>query len=296
MYSSILTNPEYLRTSCSFYLTKNMAQNHVLIVGSRKTKKLTIVKDIFGVSDFSSFLDKNAKSHAGLIISNGKIVCKYYTADINIFVDEVQPTLESYDEWLVEFQNFQMKELRDSIQGIILTLRVEILSRHLDQFTQSLQHISDLLDSEYIENHTGDNEFQWSGFKVVVGIVSEDSSGVDDSWLEKLEEKIPETGFDFVIKKGDSPFACDSCTASGSGDELKAIVQSTQWPEMRLINNKRDKSFRVSETTDEFVANFDEVVSSLHNAKNSASHISNEDEKSVYVKTKVAELLDKLNI
>ena len=50
---------------------------------------------------------KNTETHAGIIIPNGKIASKYYTADIDIFIDEVKPTFKSYKEWLDEFGGVQ---------------------------------------------------------------------------------------------------------------------------------------------------------------------------------------------
>lgn len=275
---------------------RSMTKNYVLIVGSRKTKKLTIVQTVFGVNDLSSSLDKNTETHAGIIIPNGKIASKYYTADIDVFIDEVKPTFKSYKEWLDEFGGVQMKELRDSIQGLIITSNVQVLSKHLKQLTSKLQFISDLLDKEYIGNHHDDNCFQWTGFKVVVAFVSENSGQVTGSHLKKLEDEILGAGFDFVVKRSTSSLMSEGNEETDIMDELKAIVETTRWPEMRLVNENEAKSPQVPETTEKLVTNLDEIVSSLDKAKETASHISNYDERNAYVKEKVDELLRKLNV
>lgn len=261
-----------------------MEHNQVLIVGERDTKKLTIAKDVFGVVNAEGYIDRNS-DNPGIIIDSGHLQTKYYEADIGLFIDEIHQ--DAYNKWIEEFLSDSMKELRDYLSGIIITMRIDELLDHLDAFTELFERISNQLDSEYITMHPESDMFQWQGFKVIVCPFP-----TRQEEITICEDQLLMTGFDFVVY-GDNREGQNSVDGSGElygESRLHSIVESNRWPvetEFRPSDHVADPDYHARKLMTD--------LSLLEDAKLEASKIEDPEERRKYADKVIADILKSEN-
>ncbi|QPG76050.1 hypothetical protein FOA43_003436 [Brettanomyces nanus] len=248
--------------------------NQVLIVGSRKTKKLTIAKKIFHASKLDHYA-----SHSGIIITGLPVETRYYKAEVRLFIDEVSESkFAGYQEWFEQFQDTDMKELRDSIGGLIITVDMKCLDNDLSKFSEQLEQITGQMDDEFLEGSEDDKKFQWEGFKVVIGVKNGEYA-IAEAQMSDIEYSILAAGFLFI-----------SVNENNEGlEQLVSVIENNQWPSMERKSITKPQ-IKIEDNSQELGI----LLERIRRAKLLASSIDDKERKETYAKTAMEELMKDL--
>lgn len=257
------------------------AHNQVLIVGSRNTKKIAIAQNVFNVRNIARYISGNQANAEGIIIKDGHLDTKYYSAQIGLFIDSIKkPTIEGYCDWLKEFEGAEARELRDYLSGIIITCKQSVIESNMEQFTTELIKLSDQLDSEFCSLSPKGDEFQWNGFKVVVGIPEEED-------VKLNEDQFLTTGFEFISYESDQE----------STGKLTEAVQNIRWPQMNLkkqnINHRKVKADDLD--VDSFVNALSVNIDRVRKMKETANGIRDDDARRKYANDQAERTMNNLS-
>lgn len=188
--------------------------NQVLVIGSSKSGKLTLVESIFEKS--VSSLPENLESHSGLILDDLKVTNKYMETIVGIWVDEYnkrdeQPSVSGFKEWCDELLSDELEEVREAIKGIIFTFHPRDPIEYIEKAAEQLTTLVDEL--------FGDD---WSGIKLAVAI-EKSVRVLDQEELLRLEDIWLPNGFEFVW------FEEPNGDMKNGVDRVKEIFENNQW-------------------------------------------------------------------
>ncbi|ODV87067.1 hypothetical protein CANARDRAFT_26500 [[Candida] arabinofermentans NRRL YB-2248] len=276
-----------------------MGNNQILIAGGPKTNKLTLLKEIFQVKDLQNYIDEDSENHSGIIVDNVKVHTKYYKTVIGAFVDEFNDSsIEAHQLWLADFRSEQMRELRDYIQGIIITMDLNMSLQDIRDIVSELETLSDQLDEEFLERSNDEDNFQWNGFKVVVG-TTKLGYELDQDKLLEIEDLILGSGFEFIWYEDNRPANTDGDTFGKK--RLLEIVENNEWRDLDLLKkmpteSKEAKDNQLVDTMTPLLSednendpstdptqDLDRVINKLRQAKLNVSKINSRDSKEEYV-------------
>lgn len=197
----------------------NMLPNHILILGPSNSGKLRIASHITG-DEPDEVPDS---SHCG-IIQRTSISTKYYTMDLSILIDEYPETkskdhsqedqLKALANWVDEFKGDDCKELRDVLDGVIITIDETIAEEILNE----ISNLRDLI-------RKGQDAF------VCV---------VDMKGSDEVEDIVILNGFEYI--RFDESGKNEYNEAIGK-DRLTELIQTHEWLEMErspLTDDKTD--------------------------------------------------------
>ncbi|KAH3668821.1 hypothetical protein OGAPHI_002576 [Ogataea philodendri] len=157
--------------------------NRILVTSQVGLDKLQLLEDVSLIGDVNSLEDG---TQSGIIVENVAIETKYYKSKVSIFVDEYQ----SSKEWFDELKSTEARELRDELQGIVVCIDCQqTTEKELQSLSELLESLALQLDDEYTEHN---EELQWDGFKIVVGLNGELSNvPYEDIFITSGAEYIP---------------------------------------------------------------------------------------------------------
>lgn len=271
-----------------------MIPNNVLILGAPGTGKIRVAQHIS--QDFNTDEISDA-SHSG-IIYNTTLETKYYSLKLNLLVDEYpekrslikkdDDILEHLDIWLGDFLLEDFRELRDALDGLVLTLDV---NGPLSQAEKTLEAVSTMrakLDEE---------QGLWHGFIAIVGI--------NEGPIETVEDAVISAGLEFVHfdRSGTNEYR----EAIGK-DRLKEIFDTHEWSNMDLKGpsqyeaNKTDKMKEMTrgllddeesaeKGSNSLLADFDTLLLKLHIAKESVKDME-QSQKEAYVNSVIDDVIN----
>ena len=171
-------------------------------------------------------------SQSGLTLENVHIETKYYTVDVDVFIDEPDiDTIEGYKTWIDELMSDEMRELRDHVQCIIIILPHWFTENELDTINLVGDHLADLLDSEHKSSHN--THLLWDGDLYLTRIdhnnLTEEAKNCQRN-IQCVEWR------DMLLKT----LAAGNATAASSAASVEVHVQQMQ-SALNAFNAARDK-------------------------------------------------------
>lgn len=154
--------------------------NRILLFGPKTFDKRNFIESI--LDENKVFQDKMTDtSQAGLILENLTLKSKYYTANIVVFIDEPdEDNVMCYQTWLTELLDSETRELRDTLQLIILVFKNKT---EYELCQPLINKLNAMMDDE--------NPPQWDGETVIVLADSvdhvEEESECEHDWLSLSE-------------------------------------------------------------------------------------------------------------
>ncbi|KAI5955201.1 IRC6 [Candida jiufengensis] len=245
----------------------SMDSNFILIVGPPNSGKLRISKLIQGIKDdkISETREHNSTdSHSGLIHKT-KITTKYYTSNVDIFIDEIpskrtpifseDDKINALKKWCNEFFSPEMESLVESLDGIIFTINIK---------DDSLEYADELLNVVH-RVKTLSNE---DNLLAVVATTPKGSNGWDKRYFDEIEDIFIEHGFEFIDfdKQGKNEYK-----ESQGKDRIVELIECHEWRYMELIK-KTNSEETENEVKEE--KSLDELLVKLNEAKEHAKHLS----------------------
>ncbi|KAA8916886.1 hypothetical protein TRICI_001005 [Trichomonascus ciferrii] len=201
-----------------------MGRNRILIVGEGKTGKLV-------------------ESHSGLT-QPYRIENKYYTADLDIWVDEFEGK-DGLDEWVETFCSEEAKEVRDAIGGLIYTFdpRHPEWYEHTEKFSQFVE----LLETELWEGvclavsrghcRKGD-ELMELGFEHVNQLADATNQFGERDGIERIKEALE--GYEWTSIPEDEP-AVDEGEGHLEEGNIIDDIKNLKYNEPMLKDDERDQ-------------------------------------------------------
>lgn len=143
-----------------------MANSSILMCGQRGFDKRAFVNKVCSNecinTEVNGIVQCLTDSQSGLTLENVHIDTKYYSVDVDVFIDEPDiDTIEGYKTWIDELMSDEMRELRDHVQCIIIILPHWLTEDELDTINLVGDHLADLLDSEHKSSHN--THLLWDG-------------------------------------------------------------------------------------------------------------------------------------
>lgn len=143
-----------------------MANSSILMCGPRGFDKRAFVNKVCSNecinTEINGIVQCLTDSQSGLTLENVHIETKYYSVDVDVFIDEPDiDTIEGYKTWIDELMSDEMRELRDHVQCIIIILPHWFTENELDTINLVGDHLADLLDSEHKSSHN--THLLWDG-------------------------------------------------------------------------------------------------------------------------------------
>ena len=171
-------------------------------------------------------------SQSGLTLENVHIETKYYTVDVDVFIDEPDiDTIEGYKTWIDELMSDEMRELRDHVQCIIIILPHWFTENELDTINLVGDHLADLLDSEHKSSHN--THLLWDGDLYLTRI---DHSNLTEE-VKNCQRNVQCVEWrDMLLKT----LAAGNATAASSSASVEVHVQQMQ-SALNAFNAARDK-------------------------------------------------------
>jgi hypothetical protein len=171
-------------------------------------------------------------SQSGLTLENVHIETKYYSVDVDVFIDEPDiDTIEGYKTWIDELMSDEMRELRDHVQCIIIILPDWYTENELDTINIVGDHLADLLDSEHKSSHN--THLLWDGDLYLTRIdhnnLTEEAKNCQRN-IQCVEWR------DMLLKT----LAAGNATAASSSASVEVHVQQMQ-SALNAFNAARDK-------------------------------------------------------
>lgn len=256
--------------------------NNVLIVGPPHTGKVSIAQLV--TKDFDSSSISN-ETHSGLVYQH-TITTKYFTANINILVEEYPNSrkktlapgeiLHYLQTFSTEFAKDEFKDLRDELDGIVFTI-------DLDQFKDMDLNLA-LQQFENVKNLFQDQDL----FYAVVGNCPNHSSEA----LEEIEDEIIQFGFEFldISKLGINEFK-----ERIGKDRLLELFESHDWAALDVVPSVNLHADNVSEMTESLLERepiaFDKLLDKIKAERERAKNF-NPEEKERLVKEFVRDIMD----
>jgi hypothetical protein len=238
-----------------------MERNRILIIGARKSGKLTLVKQLTSSLPFIP----DGCGHGGLshelMIKN-----KYYSAQVGIWIDE----FESAEQWVDEFSSEEAKEVRDVLGVVLYTFNPKEVA--LEHEFKQLARFIEVLDSE-----------NWDGVALAAS-----KGKLEDSDLEDL---LFEVGLEYVnllSEESDGEKdgvgrvkdAIETFPWGGSGEETEFDGEANE-EVLRDIMKSMSKPILEDDVVDDGdekkVDDFEGFLQKLQNVRQNAKGISDED-------------------
>ncbi|KAL6451749.1 IRC6 Increased recombination centers protein 6 [Candida maltosa Xu316] len=275
-----------------------MIPNHILILGSPNSGKLRIAKLILHEDDSIPEVRED-ETHSGIIVKTS-VVTKYYSSKLNILIDEYpenrstefkdeeEEKLSQLKQWYTEFKSPEFAELREVLDGIVLTFN--LVSDSLTFIEQALNVVED------IRSVFTDDESQWDGFLLIVGSVPEGKESVIDK--EDVEDLVISHGFEFAYL---NEAGVDEYKEKLGSDRIVEVMQSHEWSHMDLVKSKPEdyeksktskiESMKRSLLEEKKEMGLDEIFDKLTLAKDQIRNLS-EDQKKQHAKKIIDEIID----
>lgn len=271
--------------------------NNVLIVGAPCTGKVRICQHITKDLDAEAI---DPSSHSGLLY-NHQFSTKYYTIDLNLLVEEfplsrsldyTESSLHNeFDTWASEFLTDEYKELREVLDGIILTVDLA----NSPEYVEKCVAVVDRIRAQFDEDAGGD----WAGFVVVA---ANSSTGIgaktgDDYRALALEDTVIASGFEFVDA---SKLGVNEFKEKLGKDRIYEVLECHLWQSLDRVPSgespqRGPKSMeRAQEMArgllDDEDADLERIFSKLQLAKERALTM-NEEDKKAYVEKVIQETI-----
>lgn len=261
--------------------------NSVLIVGAPSTGKVRICQHITGDKDTATI---ESHSHSGLFY-NHEFITKYYNINLNLLVEEFpaqrlpeyteSALYEEFESWYDDFVSDEYKELREVLDGIILTVDMN----NSGQYVEKCVEIVDKIRTQFEVDVGG----EWNGFVIVSGAGDGDNAG-------EIEDVVLGYGFEFVDinKAGVNEFK-----EKLGKDRIYEILECHEWQTEKSIDengedNKKSMA-RAQEMArglldDDEEVDLDRIFAKLQVAKEKALSMG-EKEKNAYVEKVIQETM-----
>lgn len=235
-----------LYSRCKFLSTTAMLMSNVLILGPPSSGKIRIAQ--FLSNDFNTSRISSS-SHSG-VVYNFDLITKYYTANLNLLIEEFpnerddlkQPLEELLKETYEELLSENLSDFVEVFQGVIFTLDAATTSsatrtKVLDIFTK----IKEL----FIDHEA---------FFVVVQPESE----IKKEDVDEFEDEVILSGFEFVNFSEDGK---NEYMDKLGRDRLREILESHEWAATEPMSKERYETFkkRLAETLTQNLLTDDQV-------------------------------------
>jgi hypothetical protein len=213
-----------------------MANSSILMCGPRGFDKRAFVNKVCSNECINTELNGVVQcltdSQSGLTLENVHIETKYYSVDVDVFIDEPDiDTIEGYKTWIDELMSDEMRELRDHVQCIIIILPDWYTENELDTINIVGDHLADLLDSEHKSSHN--THLLWDGDLYLTRIdhnnLTEEAKNCQRN-IQCVEWR------DMLLKT----LAAGNATAASSSASVEVHVQQMQ-SALNAFNAARDK-------------------------------------------------------
>jgi len=214
-----------------------MLPNHVLIIGPPNSGKLRIA-DLFLENDVKTTRSEiDEDSHSG-IIQVTSLSTKYYTVSLKLMIDEYpssrhklsedEDSIKELIEWKNEFFTHEADELREAIDGIILTFNMN---------TGESNFLSNLLTQVDDIRARLEEDGNWNGFLAIIGTVPT-GEGVELFKMDQIEDEVLTRGLEFINfeKSGTNEYR-----ELVGKDRLKELLETHDWSNMELIRDDENK-------------------------------------------------------
>lgn len=151
--------------------------NRLLVCGPKQFNKKQFVHSLFSEDkEFENVLPDC--SQAGTIVTDLTLSTAYYTTKADVFIDEPDEDSEiGYKKWLEELLDTEARELRDSLQFIILVFGSESEYRFCKKQIEGLNRLMDDENPPQWDGETavvladcvnsGNEEYEWSSFEEI---------------------------------------------------------------------------------------------------------------------------------
>lgn len=260
-------------------------RNYILVVGRPKSGKLRLIKAL--TDELPE--DIPSDSHAGLR-HELKIRTRYYNADVNIWVDELEPADGKITNWVNEFTSDTAKQVRDVIGVVIHTLDPNTLgAEHILSEVEAMSEFTDLLDLE------GENE-ETPG-EILKLLLTHGPIDLTD----ELEGVLLEKGIEHVdmTEKSTEP-------ALRTGiDRVKEAIEAYEWVEFPQPSGENDPGTTNTTTEqheedhdpatallEDHVEDYEKLVKRVTDAKQNAANLTEDDKKKLY--DDISQLVERL--
>lgn len=261
--------------------------NSVLIVGAPNTGKVRICQHITGDNDTATI---ESNSHSGLFY-NHELVNKYYKVNLNLLVEEFPAQrlpeytenglYEEFRSWYNDFISDEYKELREVLDGIILTVDMNNSSQYVEKCVE----IVDKIRTQFEVDVGG----EWDGFVIVAGAGDGNNAG-------EIENVVLGYGFEFVDinKTGVNEFK-----EKLGKDRIYEVLECHDWQTEKSIGetgeDDKKSMARAQEMArglldDEKEVDLDMIFAKLQVAKEKALSMG-EEEKKAYVEKVIQETI-----
>lgn len=213
-----------------------MANSSILMCGPRGFDKRAFVNKVCSNecinTEVNGIVQCLTDSQSGLTLENVHIETKYYSVDVDVFIDEPDiDTIEGYKTWIDELMSDEMRELRDHVQCIIIILPHWFTEDELDTINLVGDHLADLLDSEHKSSHN--THLLWDGDLYLTRIdhnnLTEEAKNCQRN-IQCVEWR------DMLLKT----LAAGNATAASSSASVEVHVQQMQ-SALNAFNAARDK-------------------------------------------------------
>lgn len=186
-----------------------MSLSNVLVVSDNETHLERFLDEMFG--------EDTLLNGENCLEVDVELKSKYYQHQIHLFLDKIGS--DELPEWLDELAEDEMRELRDSTQGIVII--VDDLNK-VSNLTKELTDLAYKLDDEFVK----EGVYQWDGIKSIILLESEDQkTDIDDEIYESFDKST----FHLVQLGSNDPF-----------DELIDIFQATEWRGVEINENSTE--------------------------------------------------------
>lgn len=213
-----------------------MANSSILMCGPRGFDKRAFVNKVCSNecinTEINGIVQCLTDSQSGLTLENVHIETKYYTVDVDVFIDEPDiDTIEGYKTWIDELMSDDMRELRDHVQCIIIILPHWFTENELDTINLVGDHLADLLDTEHKSSHN--THLLWDGDLYLTRIdhnnLTEEANNCQRN-IQCVEWR------DMLLKT----LAAGNATAASSAASVEVHVQQMQ-SALNAFNAARDE-------------------------------------------------------
>ncbi|KAI3403167.2 IRC6 [Candida oxycetoniae] len=210
------------------------SSNHIFIVGPPHSGKLRAVKALsrHGKQE----IDVGFENH-GTIAHTTPFLTKYYKVLLSILVDEFpakracgklndEEKLKEFEKWATEFTSEGMKELRETLVGLLFT--VNINDDGLEYLKEALRIFADI-KNKFIE------EFMWEdGFCAVLGSVPQGDKIERESAVEEIEDLVISHGLEFINMEESGVNAYKEKLGK---DRLVELIECHEWSNAEYFEN-----------------------------------------------------------
>ncbi|KAK6462660.1 increased recombination centers protein 6 [Scheffersomyces coipomensis] len=217
-----------------------MIPNHILILGPSYSSKVQIA-NLIAKKDEKS----NEEQEQNDKIIKTSITTKYYSLDLNIFIDEYFETRKSHPlsdrekldaliKWSDEFLSEECVDLREVLDGFIFC--VSFSEDSVDYISKGI-NIIDTIRSKLVDND------KFEGFFTIIGSNYHSDSDVNES----IEDLIISSGYEYINFDISGKNEYDETIGK---DRIIELIESNEWTHMNLIKHNDYENSKMQKLND----------------------------------------------